>query len=338
LHANCAHCHRFGGGGTAKIELGFEQRLEDKVVNQPPTQGTFGITSAVLVKPGDPYHSLLYYRMAKTGGGHMPHLAAELVDERGLALIHDWIRSLSAAPAENPWLDKLRSLEAEAAVDARPDKPPIRIGELLASTSAALAVSRVVADKQVSGTLAERLVEAGVSHRDSSVRDLFERFIPDERRAGRLGHRFKMQDVLALQGNAERGKTLFFDTASLQCKTCHRVKDEGGRVGPDLTAVGKKLTRQQILESLAEPSKLIAQEYRTHLFETGDGRTYTGIIGSKSEKEIVIRDAADKETRLPVGDIERSAALPQSIMPERLLRDLTPQQAADLVEYLSLLR
>jgi putative heme-binding domain-containing protein len=335
LHANCAHCHRFGGGGTAKIELGFEQRLEDKVINQPPTQGTFGITGAAIVKPGDPYRSLLYYRMAKTGGGHMPHLASELVDERGLRLVHDWIRSLSPTPsAESPWLDKLRALDAAAAEKLQPEGPAKLVDELLSSTSAALAASRAVADKQVSTALARGLVEAGVSHRDASIRDLFDRFLPDERRAGRLGHRFRMQEVLAFKGDVERGKALFFGNAAMQCKTCHRVNDEGGRVGPDLSSIGKKLSREQILECLAAPSKMIAQEFRTHLFETSDGRTFAGIIVSKSDKEVVIRDSGDREMRLAAGDIEQSSAQPQSIMPEGLLRDLTGQQAADLVEYL----
>jgi putative heme-binding domain-containing protein len=335
LHANCAHCHRFGGGGSAKIELGFEQRFEDKVLDQSPTRGTFGIKSAAIVKPGDPFRSLLFYRMAKTGSGHMPHLAAELVDERGLTLIHDWIRSLSPTPAaENPWLDKLRALDAEAAANAQNNAVPLVVDELLGSTSAALAVSRVVGQRQVSAGLAQRLVEAATSHPDAAVRDLFERFVPDERRAGRLGHRFKLQEVLALKGDSQRGKSQFFGMSTLQCKTCHRVGDEGGRVGPDLSAVGKKLSREQILESLAEPSRTIAQEYRTQLVQTSDGRTFTGVIVAKTDKEIVIRDAQDKETRLQVVEVEQTIPQPQSIMPEGLLRDLMPQQAADLLDYL----
>jgi putative heme-binding domain-containing protein len=339
LHANCAHCHRFGGGGSAKIELGFEQRLEEKVINQPPTQGTFGIASAAIVKPGDPFRSLLYYRMAKTGSGHMPHLAAELVDERGLALVHEWIRSLSPSAVDNSPLSALRSIDKGATNENDPaGKRASAINELLSSTSAALALSRAVGEKQLSPELRERIVAAGASHGDAAVRDLFERFLADERRAGRLGHRFKPQAVLSLQGDAERGKALFMGTSTMQCKTCHRVKDEGGRVGPDLSAIGKKLSREQILESLAEPSKTIAQEYRTQLVQTSVGRTFTGVIVAKTASEMVIRDAQDKETRLKIDEIELTTAQPQSMMPEGLLRDLTPQQAADLLDYLSSLR
>jgi putative heme-binding domain-containing protein len=331
LHVNCAHCHRFGGGGSAKIELGFDKNLEDaKVVNLPPTQGTFGITDAAIVKPGEPFRSLLYYRMAKTGSGHMPHLGAELIDERGLALIHDWIRSMSPRPEDDTQL--LAQLQAVARADT--EKRAKVIDELLGSTSAALALSHAVSARQFSGELTGLVVMAGAKHSNAAVRDLFERFLPDEQRSGRLGHRIRPRDVLDLKGDVQRGKELFFGTTNLQCKTCHRAHNEGGRVGPELSAIGKKLSREQILESLAEPSKVIAQEFRTQLLETGDGRTFTGIVVSRTEREVVIRDAQDKETRLMIGEIEQTIPQPQSMMPEGLLRDLTPQQAADLVEYL----
>jgi putative heme-binding domain-containing protein len=277
--------------------------------------------------------------MAKTGSGHMPHLAAELVDERGLALVHEWIRSLSPSAVDNSPLSALRSIDKGATNENDPaGKRASAINELLSSTSAALALSRAVGEKQLSPELRERIVAAGASHGDAAVRDLFERFLADERRAGRLGHRFKPQAVLSLQGDAERGKALFMGTSTMQCKTCHRVKDEGGRVGPDLSAIGKKLSREQILESLAEPSKTIAQEYRTQLVQTSVGRTFTGVIVAKTASEMVIRDAQDKETRLKIDEIELTTAQPQSMMPDGLLRDLTPQQAADLLDYMSSLR
>ena len=69
-----------------------------------------------------------------------------------------------------------------------------------------------------------------------------------------------------------------------------------------------------------------------------DGRTFSGIISSKTDQEIVLRDGQDKEIRLPASQIEQTGTQSQSIMPKGLLRDLTPQQAADLVEYLHALK
>ena len=338
LHVNCAHCHRFGGGGSAKLELKVDQRLDDtKVINDPPTQGSFGIADAAIVKPGNPYRSLLYYRMAKTGTGHMPHLGAESVDQPGLTLIYKWIRSMSPDADEKGSLEKLKSLswkDAQQPLDER----AMLVDELLSSPPTAMALARAVSEGQLSGGLREYVVNSGANQADETIRDLFERFLPDDRRAGRIGARVRPQEILSLTGDALRGKTLFFGQSTLQCKTCHRIGNEGGRVGPDLSAIGQKLTREQILESLAEPSKAIAQEYRTQLFETTNGRTFTGVVVSKTDKEVVIRDAQDKETRIATDEIEHTAAQPQSIMPQGLLRDLTPQQAADLVDYLHSLK
>ena len=98
---------------------------------------------------------------------------------------------------------------------------------------------------------------------------------------------------------------------------------------------GKKLTRVQILESLLEPSKTIEPPYVAYLLETTDGKFYTGLLGSKTDKEVVLKVVGDKEVRVPAAKVERLAPQSKSLMPELLLRDLTAEQAADLLEFLS---
>ena len=126
LHANCAHCHRFNGGGSARIYVGFDMPLSKlEAVDTRPTQGTFGIHNAKIIAPGDPLRSVLYYRMAKTGPGHMPHLGSRIIDAQGAALIHDWIQQI---PGQYELAEKLetlndldesRSLRREKAESAR---------------------------------------------------------------------------------------------------------------------------------------------------------------------------------------------------------------------------
>lgn len=125
LHANCGHCHRFNGGGSSYIYLQYDLPLQDiKAVGFKPTQGTFGIPEANILTPGDPYRSVLYYRLAKIGPGHMPHLGAKIVDQRGLELIHDWIRQLPVHLDDQTKLDQLIALDeqtvlAKEAADAK---------------------------------------------------------------------------------------------------------------------------------------------------------------------------------------------------------------------------
>ena len=92
LQVNCAHCHQFGGGGTANISLRYDTPLEQTLIlDVRPSQGTFGIYDARIVAHGDPYRSVLFYRMAKLGPGRMPRIGSDLLDEDGLRLMRDWI-------------------------------------------------------------------------------------------------------------------------------------------------------------------------------------------------------------------------------------------------------
>lgn len=338
LHANCAHCHRSGGGGTTRIELQYDMALKNaNLLGVAPTQGSFGIQDAAVIAPGDPYRSVLYFRMAKLGRGHMPHLGAELIDERGLQLIHDWITSI---PAQDGG-DRSSELYAELEKTCRTDdaeRLAAGVAKMLKSTRGAMILTHAIAEHRLPEPAIKAAIEAGVSHSDPVIRDLFERFVPDESRGERLGNRIKPERILALSGDADRGRALFFQPSTMQCKTCHQIGGEGGKVGPDLSQIGKKLNRAQLLESLVEPSKTIAQEYRSYLIETSDGRNLTGLVVSRNERELVIRDAQNSETRLGAAEAEQLLPQAQSIMPEGLLRDLTPQQAADLVAYLQSLR
>jgi putative heme-binding domain-containing protein len=383
LHANCAHCHRFGAGGSVDMELKYDTPLERmKVLETRPTQGTFEMPGAQILAPGDPYRSTLYYRMAKLGRGRMPHIGSEIVDERGLRLIHDWIRQLPIRKDERQLVQRLRDLDEPAVVaqekadwdrdvqrtaqwlaknkgrdsanddDRREAETHLKaraaagareraaergnvIDRLLASPSSALQLAEALGENRMPASVRVQVLAASQKLADATVRDLFERFVPDEQRVKRLGSLIKPQQILSLKGNAERGRQLFFKSAGLQCITCHRVNGTGNTLGPDLSQIGKKATRSQILESLLEPSKSIEPAYVAYLLETTDGKFYTGLLGSKTDTEVVLKVAGDKEVRVPAAKVERLAPQSKSLMPELLLRDLTAEQAADLLEFLS---
>ena len=105
-----------------------------------------------------------------------------------------------------------------------------------------------------------------------------------------------------------------------------------------LSDVGKKYTKSQILESILEPSKSIDPKYIAYLVETTDGKVQTGLLVEKTDKEVILRIVPDKELRIPTGKVQTVAPQKNSLMPELLLRDLTAEQAADLVEYLASLK
>ena len=55
-------------------------------------------------------------------------------------------------------------------------------------------------------------------------------------------------------------------------------------------------------------------------------------------REVVLKQVGDKEVRIPAAKVASLVPQRQSLMPELLLRDLTAEQAADLVEFLAGLR
>lgn len=99
LHANCSHCHRPGGGGgvSGLVLLAWEQNLAKNGACKEPAaagQGTGGHDYDIV--PGHPDESIMIFRMSSTDPDiKMPELPNRVPDKRGVALISDWITSLT---------------------------------------------------------------------------------------------------------------------------------------------------------------------------------------------------------------------------------------------------
>jgi uncharacterized repeat protein (TIGR03806 family) len=329
LHTNCAHCHRMHAGGSVLSHMHHDLPLDKtNMVGLRPTQGTFGIHAAQVIAPGDPFRSVLWYRMAKLGGGRMPHIGSMEVDLEGVELIFDWVRQIPHEGLVPETATKLRKAEAAhldrlRAADQLTDQSEV-IDRLLSSTSGALMLLRSVDHRELPLPVASLIIERAARHDNVSIRDLFERFLPPEQRIKRLGNAVQPQQILSLAGDPGRGKRVFFETAGVSCINCHRIS--------------KKLTRDQLLESILEPSKLIDPKYVTYLVETDDGRLLTGLLVQKDDNEVVLKDVQDKLHHIPAKKIEQLVPQRQSLMPDLLLRDMTAQQVADLLAYLSSLK
>ena len=102
MHSNCSSCHVFAGGGNAQIDLeymtAYETRPLDamKAIGVKPLHATFDLPDPKLIAAGHPERSVLLSRVARRGPGQMPQLATSIVDEKAVAVIHEWIESLTA--------------------------------------------------------------------------------------------------------------------------------------------------------------------------------------------------------------------------------------------------
>src|ERR1700722_20989324 len=86
--------------------------------------------------------------------------------------------------------------------------------------------------------------------------------------------------------NFAQGQDALF---AVQCLMCHRMGDEGGAVGPDLTAVSSRFARKDILESILEPSKVVSEQYRNVIVTTNTGKTVVGRLLEENAGRLVIQ-------------------------------------------------
>jgi hypothetical protein len=222
LHVNCAHCHRFGAGGSVASFFNYDQKLEEsRTVGFAPSQGMFNIPGAHVITPGDPLRSVLYYRLSSLGPAHMPRIGSRVVSDPGLNLIYDWIRQIPERAATNE-TDEVAARKIEAQNgdllkelrDGRispPDKRGEAVIRLLDSTSGALALLREINAHSFKPDLQTEVIARGTASANALVRDLFERFVPEERRVKRLGADIRPDQILALKGEAARGEKAFLE-------------------------------------------------------------------------------------------------------------------------------
>jgi putative heme-binding domain-containing protein len=347
LHANCSHCHRTWGGGNSEMQLIATWELSEMgLLNVRPAHGTFNIPNARLIAPGEPYRSVFFYRLMTQGSGRMPRLDCHVIDEYGTRLIHDWILQL---PRSGLVTESQLQAEQEAAdlVDRLdlfgPEEMSRRLSRILSSTSLSLRLAYALSNSNLGGRTLdpktrEAVLQAATQAEMPEVRDLFERFLPEDRRVKRLGTNIRAEQILALKGDVERGRRLFHEASGMQCRQCHRIAGQGVDVGPDLDGIGKKYDPARILESLIDPSRQIDAKYVTYLLETKRGQTYQGLLVKRDDHAIILKDAQNKLIELPASEVESLLPQAKSLMPELLLRDLTAQQVADLLAYLSSLK
>lgn len=121
------------------------------------------------------------------------------------------------------------------------------------------------------------------------------------------------------------------------CFKCHRFQGQGGIVGPDLTAVGRRFNDRTMLESLIEPSKVISDQYEATVFVTESGKQVTGrIVNLNNDTLMVSEDMLDpgRLTVLKRSAIEEMFTSKTSQMPAGLLDHLTRDEILDLIAYL----
>lgn len=167
-----------------------------------------------------------------------------------------------------------------------------------------------------------------LTHRDLDTRRRAQAIFADQARS-----RQKVLDAyrpaLGMKGDPSAGIAVF----KRVCSSCHRLKEVGTDVGPNLGALNEK-NPETLSIAILDPNRAFEARYGNFTVGTTDGRVLTGLIASETASAVTLRRQEGKEDVVLRKDIEELAASGQSLMPEGLEKDLTTRDLADLIAFL----
>jgi putative heme-binding domain-containing protein len=143
-------------------------------------------------------------------------------------------------------------------------------------------------------------------------------------------HHIAYDSLAPMPGNAENGKAIF----NRICVACHRVNGVGVDYGPDLTHVAGRLIKQDIIESVIDPSAKVAPKYITTVVETKDDEDISGYIAGETPEVLTLRIAGGKNFDIPKSSIKTRESIKMSSMPEGLAAGMSSTEFLDLMSYL----
>ena len=143
-----------------------------------------------------------------------------------------------------------------------------------------------------------------------------------------------MQELMAMNGDATRGLTVF----KTNCSVCHQVNGEGMDFGPKLSEIGSKLPREGQYLAILHPDAGISFGYEGYEIKFKDGSTVAGIISSKTETDLQVKFPGGVISNYKTADVVSMKQLDSSMMPAGLQEAMSTQELVDLVEYLATLK
>ncbi len=139
----------------------------------------------------------------------------------------------------------------------------------------------------------------------------------------------RFRPALELRGDTQRGKALF----QQHCQSCHRLGNDGFAVGPDL-AGARNGGKEKLLTNILDPNREVPPNYFGYTVETREADSYAGLIVNETAGSVTIRQPFGLEAVVARAQIAKMQASRLSLMPEGLEEGLTPENMADLLDYI----
>jgi putative membrane-bound dehydrogenase-like protein len=209
------------------------------------------------------------------------------------------------------------------------------LATLTARAPYALALLTAVADKRIAATdLPADLVRQLRNHKNESIdRGIAELWgiarDSSAEKARLVGEYTRLIKKNAPPADVSLGRAVFAKT----CQQCHTLFAVGGKIGPELTG-SNRANLDYLLSNILDPSAVMAKEYQPSVIGTTDGRVITGIVRDPSSDPLVVQ-TANEQVVVPRGEVEDIHLSQQSMMPDDLLKQLSPLEVRSLVAYLA---
>ena len=132
----------------------------------------------------------------------------------------------------------------------------------------------------------------------------------------------------------ENGKNMF---AAGRCISCHVIQGQGESIGPDLTNLGTRFSKKDMLEAIIEPNKTVSDQYASTVFAMNDGTTVVGRITDESQTAYMIfqNPFAPQVTReILKRNVKSKQNATMSLMYPGLINSMNEDEVKDLLAYL----
>jgi len=133
-------------------------------------------------------------------------------------------------------------------------------------------------------------------------------------------------------GDAQRGHRLYEE------RMCHRCHSTSTRIGPDLTGVASRLSREDLFIAILDPSRDISPAFLPKLLTTKSGATYSGFMVYDAPTAKLVQTGPDTTVRLTGDEVTSVTDTRVSLMPAGLLNGLKDSEIADFYAFLKTLK
>lgn len=130
-------------------------------------------------------------------------------------------------------------------------------------------------------------------------------------------------------GDPARGALAF----ARHCAGCHQIAGQGAKIGPELDGIGNR-GLERVLEDVLDPNRNVDQAFRATLVKTRDGRILSGLVRREEGEILVLQESAERETRIPLREIEQRVLSSLSPMPSNFGETVPEEEFYDLVAFL----